>query len=129
MRHVTAIIRSINLEKVVEALKNIGVKGITISEVKGIGEETVLYRPYSVHDKIEIIVSEGEVDKIVEIISEAAQTGESGDGIICVQEVDQLIKIRTGERVNPIDLYSKYKLPITSPLTPCSSTFIFNTER
>jgi nitrogen regulatory protein PII len=104
MRHITAIIRSIKLEDVVKALKGIGVKGITISEVKGRGEEIILYHPYSVHNKIEIIVPEGEVDKIVERISDIAKTGERGDGIICVNRVDKLIKIRTGERVGPGEL-------------------------
>ncbi len=104
MRHITAIIRSFKLEDMVEALKGIGIKGITISEVKGIGEEIILYHPYSVHNKIEIIADEKEVDTILERISDVAQTGERGDGIIFVEGIDKLIKIRTGERVHPSEL-------------------------
>ena len=81
MKLVTAIIRSISLEKVVKALKETGVKGMTIC----------------VHNKIEIIVTEKEVGKVAETILNLAQTREPGDGVITVQKIEDLIKIRTGE--------------------------------
>ncbi len=104
MKFITAIIRSINLEKVVKGLKETGVKGMTISEVKGIGEEIVLYKPYSVHNKIEIIVPEKEVDNVIETIVNMAQSREPGDGVVTVQKIEELIKIRSGEKVGPHDL-------------------------
>ncbi len=104
MKLITAIIRSICLEKVVTGLKKSGVKGITISEVKGVGEEIVLYKPYSVHHKIEIILPEKKVDKVIETILALAHTGEPGDGVITVQKIEELIKIRTGEKASLHDL-------------------------
>ena len=104
MKLVTAIVRTISLEKVVEGLKKIGVRGLTISEVKGVGEEIILYKPYSVHNKIEIIVSEKETDKVIKTILDLTQTGEPGDGVITVQKIEELIKIRTKETVSPYDL-------------------------
>ena len=97
MKLVTAIIRSLCLEKVVTGLNKLGVKGMTVSEVKGRGEEVILYRNYSVHNKVEIILHDSEVDKVIETILDLTQTGIRGDGIITVQEVKELIKIRTQE--------------------------------
>ena len=70
---------------------------MTVTEVKGRGEEVVLYRNYSVHNKIEIILPDNEVDNAVKTILDLAQTGERGDGVITVQEVKELIRIRTKE--------------------------------
>lgn len=104
MKIITAIIRCMDLEKVVNGLKKSGVKGMTISEVKGVGEEIVLYKPYSIHNKIEIIVHEAEVDGVIETILSLVKTGERGDGVITVQTIEELIKIRSGEKVGPHDL-------------------------
>ena len=97
MKLITAIIRNFSLEKIITGLNKIGVKGITISEVKGRGEEVILYRHYSIHNKIEIILPDNEVDKAIKTILDLAQTGERGDGVITVQEVKELIRIRTKE--------------------------------
>ncbi len=104
MKLVTAIIRSMSLERVVEGLKGIGIKGITISEVKGLGEEIRLYRPYTIHDKIELIVHDEEVERVLTTITEEAHTGEPGDGVIIVQKVKELIKIRTRKSTSPYKL-------------------------
>ncbi len=104
MRLVTAIIRSITLEKIVKGLKEIGIKGITITEIKGLGEETHLYRPYTIHDKIEIVVPDEKVEEVVDTIQNLARIGQPGDGVILIQKVKELIKIRTGERPYPHNL-------------------------
>jgi len=104
MKYITAIIRSICLDTVVKSLKEAGIRGITISEVRGTGDEVVLYTPYSVHNKLEIITRTENVDKVITLILECSQTCESGDGVIVVHNVEELIKIQTGERVSPDDV-------------------------
>ena len=106
MKLVTAIIKPFRLDDVRDALAQLGVKGITVSEVKGFGRQkghTELYRgaEYTVDflpkTKIEAAVSEEIVDQVIEAIAEAARTGKIGDGKIFVYNIEQVLRIRTGE--------------------------------
>jgi len=106
MRKVEAIIKPFKLDEVKEALNEIGIQGITVSEVKGFGRQkghTELYRgaeyvvDFIPKIKMEIIVSDEMASKVVEVIAESAKTGRIGDGKIFVTPVDEIIRIRTGE--------------------------------
>ncbi len=99
MKLIIGIVRTTSLERVVHALEQIGVKGMTISEIKGLGEEIRLHNPYSIHDKIEIIVSDEKADPVVKTIVDHAGTGLAGDGIVSVASLDYAIKIRTEEKL------------------------------
>ncbi len=101
------IIRPFKLEEVKEALSNVGVRGMTVSEVRGFGRSrghTELYRgsEYTIEFvpklKIEIVVAEENVDEVVEAVQQAASTGKIGDGKIFVIPISETIRIRTGER-------------------------------
>ncbi len=106
MKKIEAIIKPFKLEDVKEALFEIGISGITVSEVKGHGRQqghTELYRgaEYVVDFlpklKIEIVVKEKEVEKVIEAIIQSARTGKIGDGKIFILPVEKAIRIRTGE--------------------------------
>ena len=106
MKLVTAIIKPFKLEAVKEALTNVGVEGMTVTEVKGFGRQkghTEIYRgsEYTVDflpkAKIEVAVSDELKDKVVAAIANAAKTGKIGDGKIFVTPLDQVIRIRTDE--------------------------------
>ncbi|MGA0937409.1 MAG: P-II family nitrogen regulator [Sedimenticolaceae bacterium] len=106
MKLVTAIVKPFKLDDVREALSEIGVSGITVTEVKGFGRQkghTELYRgaeyvvDFLPKVKIEAAVGADQVDQVIEAISGAAQTGKIGDGKIFVTTIDQVIRIRTGE--------------------------------
>ena len=106
MKMVTAIIKPFKLDDVREALSDIGVQGITVTEVKGFGRQkghTELYRgaeyvvDFLPKVKIEAVVDDGLVDQVIEAVSKAANTGKIGDGKIFVSSVEQAIRIRTGE--------------------------------
>ncbi len=106
MRKVEAIIKPFKLDEVKEALNEVGIQGITVSEVKGFGRQkghTELYRgaeyvvDFIPKIKMEIIVSDELAAKVVEVIGEAAKTGRIGDGKIFVTQVDEVVRIRTGE--------------------------------
>lgn len=107
MRKVEAIIKPFKLDEVKEGLNEIGIQGITVSEVKGFGRQkghTELYRgaeyvvDFIPKIKMEIIVRDDLVAKVVEVIEESAKTGRIGDGKIFVTPVDEVVRIRTGER-------------------------------
>lgn len=107
MKKVEAIIRPFKLDEVKIALVNAGIVGMTVSEVRGFGRQkgqTERYRgsEYTVEFlqklKIEIVVEDEQVDMVVEKIIVAARTGEIGDGKIFITPVDQIIRIRTGEK-------------------------------
>jgi nitrogen regulatory protein PII len=109
MKLVTAIIKPFKLDDVREALSEIGIQGITVTEVKGFGRQkghTELYRgaeyvvDFLPKVKIEVAIDDGRVDSVVEAIISAANTGKIGDGKIFVSPVDEAIRIRTGERGN-----------------------------
>ena len=106
MKLITAIIKPFKLDDVREALSEIGVQGITVSEVKGFGRQkghTELYRgaeyvvDFLPKVRIEVVVTEAILDSVIETISKAARTGKIGDGKIFVVPVEQAIRIRTGE--------------------------------
>ena len=106
MKLVTAIIKPFKLDEVREALSAIGVQGITVTEVKGFGRQkghTELYRgaeyvvDFLPKVKIEAAVSEELVDRVIEAVEGAARTGKIGDGKIFVQDLLDVIRIRTGE--------------------------------
>jgi nitrogen regulatory protein P-II 1 len=106
MRKVEAIIRHFKLEEVKNALTEQGVHGMTITEVKGFGRQkghTEMYRgtEYQVDFvpkiKLEVVVAEGEVQRVLDTILRAAQTGQVGDGKIFVSELTEVVRIRTGE--------------------------------
>jgi len=106
MKKVEAIIKPFKLDDVKEALHEVGVSGITVTEAKGFGRQkghTELYRgaeyvvDFLPKVKLEIVVEDGIVDRVVEAISGAAQTGRIGDGKIFVIPVERAVRIRTGE--------------------------------
>lgn len=107
MKKIEAIIKPFKLDDVKEALQDIGLQGITVVEARGFGRQkghTELYRgaEYVVDllpkVKLEIIVEAGMVDKTIEAIMSAAQTGRIGDGKIFVSSIEEVVRIRTGER-------------------------------
>ena len=109
MKLIKAIIKPFKLDDVREALSEVGIQGITVSEVKGFGRQkghTELYRgaEYRVDFlpkvKLETVVSDDDVEKVVNAIRESANTGKIGDGKIFVLPVEQSIRIRTGESGN-----------------------------
>lgn len=106
MKLITAVIKPFKLDDVREALSDIGVQGITVTEVKGFGRQkghTELYRgaeyvvDFLPKVKIEVAASDEQAEKIVEAISNAANTGKIGDGKIFVSSLEQVVRIRTGE--------------------------------
>lgn len=106
MKMITAIIKPFKLDDVREALSEVGVNGITATEVKGFGRQkghTELYRgaeyvvDFLPKIKLEIAVTDDQVERVVEAILGAANTGKIGDGKIFVSPLDQVIRIRTGE--------------------------------
>ena len=106
MKLIMAVIKPFRLDDVRDALSEIGIKGMTVTEVKGFGRQkghTELYRgaEYAVaflpKIKLEVAVPSDLVDRVIESITTAAQTGKIGDGKIFVSEIEQAIRIRTGE--------------------------------
>ena len=106
MKLIMAIIKPFRLDDVRDALSEIGIKGMTVTEVKGFGRQkghTELYRgaEYAVDFlpkiKLEVAVQSDLVDRVIESITTAAQTGKIADGKIFVSEIEQVIRIRTGE--------------------------------
>ena len=106
MKMVTAIIKPFKLDEVREALSDIGVQGITVTEVKGFGRQkghTELYRgaeyvvDFLPKIRIEAAVADGDLDRVIEAIEQGARTGKIGDGKIFVTTLEQVIRIRTGE--------------------------------
>jgi nitrogen regulatory protein P-II 2 len=106
MKLITAIVKPFKLDDVREALSEIGVQGITVTEVKGFGRQkghTELYRgaeyvvDFLPKVKIEVAVAEAVVEQTIEAITKAANTGKIGDGKVFVSPLEQVIRIRTGE--------------------------------
>ena len=107
MKKVEAIIKPFKLDEVKEALQQVGIQGLTVTEVKGFGRQkghTELYRgaeyvvDFLPKIKLEIAVPADQVDAVVETITTTAQTGEIGDGKVFVLSMDQAVRIRTGEQ-------------------------------
>ena len=109
MKLVTAIIKPFRLDEVKTALKDAGVQGMTVAEVQGFGRQaghTEVYRgaEYTVDFvpklKLEVLCAEGDVDRVAQVIADAARTGKIGDGKIWVTDVERTVRIRTGEEGN-----------------------------
>jgi len=107
MKQITAVIKPFKLEEVREALAEVGVTGLTVTEVKGFGRQkghTELYRgaeyvvDFLPKVKVEVVVQSGDVDRCVDAIIKAARTGKHGDGKIFVTAVERVVRIRTGEQ-------------------------------
>ena len=107
MKKIEAIIKPFKLDEVKEALHEVGIQGITVTEAKGFGRQkghTELYRgaeyvvDFLPKVKIEIVMDDGLVERAVEAIQQAAHTGRIGDGKIFVSTIDEAIRIRTGEK-------------------------------
>ncbi|MGB0406859.1 MAG: P-II family nitrogen regulator [Pseudomonadales bacterium] len=106
MKLVTAIIKPFKLDDVREALSEIGVQGMTVTEVKGFGRQkghTELYRgaeyvvDFLPKVKIEVAIDDGQLESVVDAITKAANTGKVGDGKIFVSPLEEVVRIRTGE--------------------------------
>ncbi|WLT08432.1 P-II family nitrogen regulator [Bartonella apihabitans] len=106
MKFISAIIKPFKLDDVKDALLNIGIDGLTITEVKGYGRQkghTEIYRgaEYAISFlpkiKIEVAVPSDQLDRVLEVVTEAARTGQIGDGKIFVWSLDRTLRIRTGE--------------------------------
>ena len=109
MKLVTAIIKPFKLDDVRAALSEIGVSGMTVTEVKGFGRQrghTELYRgaeyvvDFVPKTRIEVAVSDDRVDQVVDAMLKAAKTGKVGDGKIFISDIDRVVRIRTGETDN-----------------------------
>ena len=109
MKKIEAIIKPFKLDDVREALTDIGITGMTVTEVKGFGRQkghTEVYRgaEYAVDFlpkiKMELVVRDDQVDQVVEVIIETARSGKIGDGKIFVSHIEEAIRIRTGERAD-----------------------------
>jgi nitrogen regulatory protein P-II 1 len=107
MKKIEAIIKPHTLDDVQEALRKVGVNGMTVTEVKGFGRQrghTEIYRgsEYTVNflpkTKIEILTADDHVDQVVKTIMETAKTGKIGDGKVMVYAIEDVLRIRTGER-------------------------------
>jgi nitrogen regulatory protein P-II 1 len=107
MKKIEAILKPFKLDEVKEALQEVGLQGLTVTEVRGFGRQkghTELYRgaeyvvDFLPKMKLELFVEDEQVERIVQTIIDAAQTGRIGDGKIFVLPVDEVIRIRTGER-------------------------------
>jgi nitrogen regulatory protein P-II 1 len=107
MKKVEAIIKPFKLDEVKEALHEVGIKGITVTEAKGFGRQkghTELYRgaeyvvDFLPKVKVEVVMEDSMVERAIEAIQQAAQTGRIGDGKIFVIPIEEVIRIRTGEK-------------------------------
>ena len=106
MKKIEAVVKPFKLDEVREALSEMGVSGLTVTEVKGFGRQkghTELYRgaeyvvDFLPKVKIEVVVAEAQVERVIEAIVKAARTGKIGDGKIFVTPVEHVVRIRTGE--------------------------------
>ena len=109
MKLIVAIIKPFKLDEVRDALGAIGIQGMTVSECRGFGRQrghTEVYRgaeyvvDFQPKTKVEIVVSDDQCEATIEVITNAAKTGKIGDGKIMVQEVENAVRIRTGEQGN-----------------------------
>lgn len=107
MKKIEAIIKPFKLDEVREALSEVGIEGLTVTEVKGFGRQkghTELYRgaeyviDFLPKMKLEIVISDDKLDKVIETIKTAARTGKIGDGKIFVSSIEQAVRIRTSEK-------------------------------
>lgn len=106
LRKIIAIIRSRLLEDVEERLRKIGIKGLTVTRVKGYGENKSTWAQdwLGTHARIEIFTEKTKADEIVAAIMEVAHTGGPGDGIICILPAEKIFRIRTKSEVRPNEI-------------------------
>ena len=98
MKLVTAVVRTTSLEGIVQVLGEAGIRGLTYCDVRGVGEEVNLTKPYTVHSRIDVFVPDGQADAVAATILERASTGIPGDGILAIMPVDELYSVRTKQR-------------------------------
>jgi nitrogen regulatory protein P-II 1 len=107
MKLITAVVKPFKLDEIKKALKEAGVTGMTVTEVQGFGRQsghTEVYRgaEYTIDFvpkvRIELLADDGDVDRLIEVLTSSARTGKIGDGKVWVTPVDQLARIRTGEQ-------------------------------
>jgi nitrogen regulatory protein P-II 1 len=107
MKQVTAVVKPFKLDDVKAALEVLGIQGLTVGEVQGFGRQkghTEVYRgaEYTVDlvpkVRVDVVVDDGDADKVVDAIAEAARTGKIGDGKVWVTPVETIVRVRTGER-------------------------------
>ena len=130
MKKIEAVVKPFKLEEVREALAEVGVTGLTVTEVKGFGRQkghTELYRgaeyvvDFLPKVKIEVVVTEKMLEPAIEAIIKAARTGKIGDGKIFVTNVDQVVRIRTGE-INEAAVYAPLKIRAVCLLRPLAAS-------
>lgn len=109
MKLITAVVKPFTLEDIKQALEQVGVYGMTVTEIQGFGQQkghTEVYRgaEYAVDFvpklKIEIVVSDAQMDEVVRTVVDTARTGKIGDGKVWVTDVEELVRVRTGETGN-----------------------------
>jgi nitrogen regulatory protein P-II 1 len=105
-KKVAAILRNELLDRVLEQLKKIGVKGLTVTAVKGCGEnKNILAKHWFItHARVEIFTEKNKADEIVAAIMEVAHTGGPGDGIVCILPVEKVFRIRTRSEARPDEI-------------------------
>ncbi len=106
LRKIVAIIRSNLLEDVEDRLKKIGVKGLTVTRVKGYGEDKCIWAQdwLGAHARIEIYIEKSKAEKIANVIMEVAHTGGAGDGIVCIIPVEKIFRVRTKSEIKPEEI-------------------------
>src|SRR4030042_4193609 len=106
LRKIVAIIRGRLLEYVEERLKQIGVKGLTVTRVKGYGEDKCIWAQdwLGTHARIEIFIKKSKAEEIAQVIMEVAHTGGVGDGIICIIPVEKIFRVRTKSEIRPEEI-------------------------
>ena len=106
LRKVVAIIRSRFLGDVEERLKKIGVKGLTVTRVKGYGEDKAILAQdwLGTHARIEIYIEKSKAEKIAKVVMEVAHTGGAGDGIVCIIPVEKIFRVRTKSEIRPEEI-------------------------
>ena len=99
--------RTTSLKHTLKSLEEAGIRGMTISEVKGVGSQVQVFNPYTIHKKIEIIIPDDRVDEVATIIYEHGHTGFTGDGLIAITPIECVIKIRRKEKMCDVDFKGK----------------------
>ncbi|HXX57134.1 MAG TPA: P-II family nitrogen regulator [Thermodesulfovibrionales bacterium] len=99
MKLVNAVVRTTSLERIVKSLETLGIRQLTILEIKGVGEQAQVFTSYSVYKMIQMIIPDESVNEISSVILDNAHTGLAGDGYIAVLPIESLIDIQTMEKI------------------------------
>ncbi len=97
---ITAFVRTTSLEHIVNSLQETGITGMSVSEVRGLGDQVGLFTPYAIHNMINVIVPDENVGTVTDIIVRHAHTGLPGDGLVAVSPLDKVIEIRTKKEMS-----------------------------